>query len=89
MPNQPSEPTRDDIAIPVVERPVTRPVAWRWHTHPRLGLCGTLIGTILAILWVPPHNNVPGTLVVPALMMSLGLIIVPLRVLFSSPGSIF
>lgn len=85
----PSEPTDNEIAVPESIRPFTTPVPWHWHTHPKLGLSGILVGTFLAILLVPPHNREPGTLVLPALIMSLGLIIVPLRVLFSSPGSIF
>ena len=80
---------RDKVAIPEVARPETQPVAWRWQTHPWLGLCATITGTIMAILFVPEYNDVPGTLMWPALVMSLGLLVVPFRLLFSSPASIF
>lgn len=83
------EPEQGDQARPSVIRPATQSFAWQWETHPRLGLCATLLGTILAIFLVPQYNVVPGTLKWSALAMSLGLIAVPLRVLFTSPGSIF
>ncbi len=79
------------VVEPTVEpaaQPVTQPVAWRWETHPWLGLCATIVGTIVAIILVPQYCDVPGQLMWPALAMSLGLIVVPVRVLFTSPGSI-
>lgn len=80
---------RDDLAIPEVPRSAGKSAAWSWETHPWLGLSTSAFGTILAILLVPEHCDVSGRLVWSALVMSLGLIAVPLRALFSSPGSIF
>lgn len=83
------EQRRDELAIAEVARPVLQPVAWSWELNPWLGLCGAFIGTILAMVLVPPYNTEPGTLKWSALALSLGLIVVPLRVMFTSPASIF
>lgn len=85
----PAEPTREKLAIPEVARPATPLVAWSWETHSWLGLSATILSTILAILLVPEHCELPGQLKWSALVLSFGLIIVPLRVIFTSPGSIF
>ena len=80
---------RDELAIAEVARPAAPAQSWHWETHPWLGLCATIFGTILAILFVPEYNDVAGTLMWQAMVMSLGLIVVHVRVLLTSPGSIF
>lgn len=83
-----AEPLKEKISNPAEARPTTPPAAWSWETHSWLGLCATILGTILAIYFVPVHNETAGTLMRSSLLMGLGLIVVPLRVLFTSPHSI-
>jgi hypothetical protein len=81
----PSEPS----AAPVAPRPGAPTQAWSWETHPWLGLCSAIIGVIAAMWFVPARCDEPGSLKISALILSLSLIVVPIRVLFTSPSSIF
>jgi hypothetical protein len=84
-----AHPTPSDLTIPDVVRSTIHPSPWTWEIHPWLGLCATILGTIVAWLLVPEHCDIPGQLMWSALAMSIGLVVVPLRVIFTSPGSIF
>jgi hypothetical protein len=83
------QPMRNEPSGSQAARPETLPESWTWHHHPCLGLFSSIVGTILASMLVPVDCEMPGRLMWPALLMTLGLISVPLKVLFSSPGSIF
>lgn len=70
-------------------KPGKRRLEWRWETHPWLGLLSAITGSSAAFLLVPSDFQEAGRLCLPALLMTLGLMAVPLRVLFTSPASVF
>lgn len=72
---------------PVREAAAQKP--WAWELHPGLGLAGALLGTLLAILLTPDDVREAGVLRMPSLVLALGLLVASLRVLFSSPASLF
>lgn len=62
---------------------------WKWVTHPGFGLIGVVLGTWAAILNIPADFQEPGRLMLAASLMTLGLLVVHIRVAFTSPASTF